>query len=53
MITASYEFLLSGDELGRLCDLYAMVHAATTNREKRRRAQVSFYSIMDLKVKSI
>ena len=53
VITASYEFLLSGDELGRLCDLYAMVHVATTNREKRRRAQVSFYSIMDLKAKSI
>ena len=52
-LTASYEFLHSGDELGRLCDVYAVVDAATTNREKRRRAQVSFYSIMYLKAKSI
>ena len=53
VITASYEFLHSGDELGRLCDVYAVVDAATTNREKRRWAQVSFYSIMYLKAKSI
>ena len=53
MITASCEILHSGDELGRLCDVYGVVDAATTNREKRRRAQVYFYSFMYLKAKSM
>ena len=31
----------AGDDLGRLCDVYAVVDAATTDGEKRRRAKVT------------